>query len=233
MITRLLVYATLLINVSLASRTLVPAVIRDLHHKTIRRTHNLASDLRLAFRGILLPRAETNEHLVYCKSGKQAPFSSGGNTGGTDGNASSTGGADQTTVIGTTGSSGRGSSTSRGPSSSSTRAGSNPSPTVSPSSLWKLTNSYVCRSSVQRFDPFWQCYSKEATSSMAGTSLLVEIQQMVSISVTEPEWVLHSHFRDCGLYRPEYCGTYKFSVYLVNILSDFILIDSARADFWK
>ncbi|KAH9486693.1 putative glycosidase C21B10.07 [Psilocybe cubensis] len=137
-IAKLLIYASLLINLSLASRTLVPAAIRGLHHSTIRRTHNLASDLRLAFRGILLPRTETNEHIVYCKSGKQAPFNGGGDdSGGADGNTSSAVGTSgrQTTVIGS------GSSTSRRPLSSA--SSSSPSATATlPPSLWKLTNSY-------------------------------------------------------------------------------------------
>lgn len=147
MVIKHLLIAALLIDVSLASQTLVPGVLRSLHHKTIRRTHSLASDLRVAFRGILFPRAETSDHLVYCKSGNQAPFGGGSGTGaggGTDGN-------DQTTAGGSTRNSGSGSSTSRRPSSSisSTRTGTSPSPTVSASSLWKLTNSYVCHSSAE------------------------------------------------------------------------------------
>jgi hypothetical protein len=114
-----IIYAVFLIDLSLASKTLVPRVLNSLHQNAARQTHNLAQDLRVAFRSILVPRADADQHVVYCKPGKQAP--SGGGTSGS-GNA-------------TTSASG----TSRPPTSTSSNAGSSPTASSSP---WNLVNSY-------------------------------------------------------------------------------------------
>jgi len=116
-------YLVLLLDLSLASNTLVPGVLHSLHQNTARRTHNLAKDLRVAFRGILVPRADSREHVVYCKPGKQVHFGGGNNGGNTTATASISG-------------------ISRHPASTSTNPGSSPTASVLPSSPWKLVNTY-------------------------------------------------------------------------------------------
>jgi hypothetical protein len=133
-------YAVLLgINQTLASHTLVHRAIQKVQDDAIRHTHSLANDLRVAFSSVLLPRADTDQlnHVVYCKSGKQAVFGNG-NTG-SSGNSSSSGTASHT------GSSSSTSTISAGSSrpATSTNVGSSPTSVSTTPSLWKLTESHV------------------------------------------------------------------------------------------
>jgi len=122
----------LLVDLSLATQRLVPRVVQAVHHSAARRTHNLARDLRMAFGGILAPRADTgaSRHVVYCKPGKQVTFG-GGSGGGSPGNPNST---LSSTLSGASRTSGRPTSTS---------ASSKPTSTIPASSPWKLAESHV------------------------------------------------------------------------------------------
>jgi len=122
----------LLVDLSLATQRLVPRVVQAIHHSASRRTHSLARDLRMAFGGILAPRADTaaSRHVIYCKPGKQVTFG-GGSGRGNPGNTSST-------LSSTLSGAGR---TSRRP--TSTSASSKPTSTIPASSPWKLVESHV------------------------------------------------------------------------------------------
>ena len=129
-----LTYTFFLFDLSLATKSLVPRVLHGLHAHAARQTHSLARDLRVAFGGILAPRALAEQNVVYCKSAKQVPLS-----GGSLGNASASapaptggGGASQSTT--------------------STSAKAGPSSTAPSSSPWKLLNSYVCCTCAWPFD---------------------------------------------------------------------------------
>ncbi|KAF9056457.1 concanavalin A-like lectin/glucanase domain-containing protein [Panaeolus papilionaceus] len=129
---QILPISLLLLTAELASasksHSLVPRFIHDIHQTAVKRTHTLASDIRTAFNGILLPRdvSSVPARAVYCKPQKQAPLNNGG--GGNNG----TQGPFPT---GTSGSSSR--STTR------TRTQSNPSPTAPvAASPWKLIDSH-------------------------------------------------------------------------------------------
>lgn len=66
-------------NFSSGRNTLVSRAVHDIHRRAVRHTHSLARDLRLVFRGLLIPRASSNlQPVVYCKRGDQAPLVSGG-----------------------------------------------------------------------------------------------------------------------------------------------------------
>ncbi|PPQ63720.1 hypothetical protein CVT24_004300 [Panaeolus cyanescens] len=117
------------------SHSLVPRFVHDIHHNAVKRTHSLASDIRMAFNGILVPRdvSSAPQRVVYCKPRKQAPFTNGGGDNGGNNNTSST-----TPSTGSTVSTG-----STRP--SSTRIPNNPSTiptTPSPASPWKLIDSH-------------------------------------------------------------------------------------------
>lgn len=125
------IIAALFIEQSSASKTLVPGVIHSLHKRAARQTHSLAHDLRVAFQGILVPREVTNNHVVYCKPGKQTTFGGGGGVV----NSSSTASTSRSS----------GSSTSRRTGGSSTKTGSSAAATATVSSPWNLVNTYVRR----------------------------------------------------------------------------------------
>ena len=133
---RIQVCALLLaIDPSLASHTLVRRAVSTLHKKAVQQTHSLAQDLRMAFGGIIVPRADASEprHVVYCRPGRQTgqtPLGPSGTGSGT-GNSSTT----------VSGSSVGGGSTSRRPAPSTTKGGVTPSPSAS--SPWKLIDSHV------------------------------------------------------------------------------------------
>ncbi|KAF8167820.1 concanavalin A-like lectin/glucanase domain-containing protein [Crassisporium funariophilum] len=118
----------LLVDLSSSTRTLVPRAIHGLHQSALRRTHSLAHDLRVAFRGVLVPRANPSDvqHVVYCKPGKQTTFP-GPNSGPGGGTGNTT-----TTSTGRT----------TGRPTSSTPPGSKPTATVPASSPWKLTDAH-------------------------------------------------------------------------------------------
>jgi hypothetical protein len=123
----------LLVDLSLATQRLVPRVVQAVHHSAARRTHSLARDLRMAFGGILAPRADTgaSRHVVYCKPGKQVIFG-GGSGGGSPGNPNAT--QVSSTLSGASRTSARPTSTS---------ASSKPTSTIPASSPWKLVESHV------------------------------------------------------------------------------------------
>ena len=111
----------LLIDLSSARKTLVSRAVHDIHQRAVRQTHSLARDLRIAFGGVLVSRANNDvQHVVYCKQANQSPFVNGG---GGSGNIS------VTTSSGT---------------ATATKSGSTIAATPTPTSPWKLTNSYVC-----------------------------------------------------------------------------------------
>ncbi len=122
----LTIYAALLVvDQTLASHTLVRRAAHSIHQKAIWHTHNLAQDLRLAFGTMLVSRAsvDQSDHVVYCKSGSQAPFSNSGGNTTSSGSASPTGSTGQAT---------------------STKSGSSPtSTTTSAASPWNLVESHV------------------------------------------------------------------------------------------
>ncbi|KAJ3513119.1 hypothetical protein NLJ89_g3130 [Agrocybe chaxingu] len=141
MITHKLLVILLAANLSLASRTLVPGAIHSLHRRAVRHTHSLARDLRVAFGGILLPRAEESEQkrVVYCKPTKQTTFGTP-DTGTSSGN--------DTTIV-------AGSSTSRGrPSSTGSSALPSGTTTVPATSPWKLLDSHEGNSFFDGWDFF-------------------------------------------------------------------------------
>lgn len=121
------IYAALLaVDQTLASHTLVQRAAHSIHQKAIWHTHNLAQDLRVAFGTVLISRAnvESSDHVVYCKSGSQGPFSS------SEGNATSSASPTEST-----GSAGKATSTSAGSSPTST--------STSAASPWNLVESHV------------------------------------------------------------------------------------------
>ncbi|KDR85293.1 hypothetical protein GALMADRAFT_234074 [Galerina marginata CBS 339.88] len=122
-----LIYAVFLVDLSIASgsKVLVPRVLDSLHRNAARKTHNLAKDLRVAFGGILVPRADLSQHVVYCKPGKQVTFGSG-----------------TSTTVGSSGNATASASGTRHPTSTSSKLGSSPTPTSPASSPWRLVNSY-------------------------------------------------------------------------------------------
>ena len=104
----------LLVNFSSGQKTFVSRAVHNIHRRAVRQTHNLASDLRTAFTGFLIPRESGDiQHVVYCKRGEQSPFVNGGS-----GNISAP------------------------KSATTTQSGSKP--TASATSPWKLADSYVC-----------------------------------------------------------------------------------------
>jgi len=129
-----LIYIFFLIDLSLASKSLVPRVLHGLHHSAAQRTHSLARDLRVAFDGILASRADSNQNVVYCKPGKQVPLAAG-----TSGNGSISGSA----AASASGTSQR----------ATTTAKAGPGPTAS-SSPWKLVSSYQGNSFFDGWDFF-------------------------------------------------------------------------------
>jgi len=126
---------------SLASHTLIRRV-SQLHRQAIRQSHSLAQDLRVAFGGILVPRADpsTTRHVVYCKPGKQTPLGPSPVTGGNNGTSTST----KSSGGGATG------STSRRPTSTK----GSPGPSATPSSPWNLVNSHQGQSFFEGWDFF-------------------------------------------------------------------------------
>lgn len=122
----------LVVDPSLASHTLVRRAVSTLHQKAVQQTHSLAQDLRMAFGGIIVPRADASEprHVVYCRPGRQRPLGPSGSGSGT-GNSSTT----------VSSSSVGGGSTSRRPAPTTTKGGVTPSPSAS--SPWKLIDSHV------------------------------------------------------------------------------------------
>jgi len=110
----------LLVNFSSGQKTLVSRAVHDIRQRAVRQTHNLARDLRIAFGGLLRPRASGDtQHVVYCKRGNQSPFVVGGS-----GNVSVTqsGGTPHPATP--------------------TQSGSKPTATTTPTAPWKLANSY-------------------------------------------------------------------------------------------
>jgi len=64
-----------MVNFSSGRNTLVSRAVHDIHRRAVHHTHSLARDLRLVFRGLLIPRASSNlQPVVYCKRGDQSPF---------------------------------------------------------------------------------------------------------------------------------------------------------------
>jgi hypothetical protein len=124
----------LLVDLSFATQRLVPRVVQTLHQGAARHTHSFARDLRVAFGGILAPRADpgASHHVVYCKPGKQVTFGSG--SGGGTGNPNN-GNSTSTSTLG------RASRTSRY--QTSTTASSKPTSTTAVVSPWKLVESHV------------------------------------------------------------------------------------------
>jgi len=109
----------LLVNFSSGQKTLVSRAVHDIHQRAVRRTHNLARDLRIAFGGVLISRASGDvQHVVYCKRGSQSPFVNGG------------------------GGSGNVSTATSGVTATATQSGSNPTATTTAASPWKLANAY-------------------------------------------------------------------------------------------
>ena len=129
------------LDLSLAStsHTLVPRALQKLHRNVARQTHSLANDLRVALRSVLLPRAESNQHVIYCKSGNQAVFNNGNDAGTPPATGSTAAHSGSNTLNPST-------STRRPTGSVSSSATGGSSPTSSPnlpSSPWRLVNSYV------------------------------------------------------------------------------------------
>ena len=67
----------LLVNYSSGRKTFVTRAAHDIHQMAIHRTHSLARDLRIAFGGYFIRRAD-NQRVVYCKRGDQSPLVDGG-----------------------------------------------------------------------------------------------------------------------------------------------------------
>src|ERR1700734_1433984 len=112
----------LLVNFSSGRKTFITRAAHDIHQMAIRHTHNLASDLRIAFGGYLIRRESSdNQHVVYCKRGDQSPLLNGGSGG--SGNVSAT------------------ELTSK---SHATATHSSSTPKATTTSPWKLDKSYVC-----------------------------------------------------------------------------------------
>ncbi|KAF8912952.1 concanavalin A-like lectin/glucanase domain-containing protein [Gymnopilus junonius] len=129
------IFILFLIDLSFASKSLVPRALHGLRHSAAQQTHSLARDLRIAFSGILASRADSNQNVVYCKPGKQVPFAAGAS-----GNGNVTGPAGANT-----------SGTSQRVTVTATKTG--PSPTAS-SSPWKLISSYQGNSFFDGWDFF-------------------------------------------------------------------------------
>lgn len=124
----------LVVYTAQASQTLVRRTVDGIQLEAARRTHSLATDLRIAFSGIL-PRAVSPSsqprNVVYCKPAKQVPVSVGpGGATVTHGNATST--------ITGTGTVTRTRTTGR---STATKTSLSPSPTAT--SPWNLLESHV------------------------------------------------------------------------------------------
>lgn len=140
--------ALIAVDHALASHTLIQRAAHDIHQRAVRHTHNLAQDLRIAFGGMLIPRAavEQPNHVVYCKSGKQAPFGTGPSGGGNSSATSS--GTQPASTGGSTNAGGLpASSTVTRTGFSTTSSGSSPTGAPSsstPSSQWSLAESHVC-----------------------------------------------------------------------------------------
>lgn len=114
----------LLVNFSSGQKTLVSRAVHDIHQRAVRRTHNLARDLRIAFGGVLISRASGDaQHVVYCKRGSQSPFVNGGGSGNV-------------------------STATSGVTATATQSGSNPTATTTAASPWKLANAYVCHNAL-------------------------------------------------------------------------------------
>ena len=123
----------LVVYTAQASQTLVRRTVDGIQLEAARRTHSLATDLRIAFSGIL-PRAVSPSsqprNVVYCKPAKQVPVSVGpGGATVTHGNATSTVGTGTVTRTRTTGR------------STATKTSLSPSPTAT--SPWNLLESHV------------------------------------------------------------------------------------------
>lgn len=119
----------LLVNLSSGRKTLVSRAVHNIRQRAVRQTHNLARDLRIAFRGVLIPRASGDtQHVVYCRQGTQVPFITKGPGNVTSGGTSSF-------------------------AATSTKSSSEPTPTTTPTSPWKLANSYVCYNRLLAFIP--------------------------------------------------------------------------------
>ena len=128
----------LLVNFSFGQKTFVTRAAHDIHQIAVHHTHNLARDLRIAFGGYFIRRAN-NKRVVYCKRAEQSPLVNGGPVDGgpVDGGPVDGGPANV--------SSSKSHSTATQSSSTlkptPTQSSSTPKPT--PTSPWKLTNSYV------------------------------------------------------------------------------------------
>ena len=117
MIFRLYFVYIILLSVDFSSgrKSFVTRTAYDIHQMAVRHTHNLARDLRIAFRvgGNRIRASNGNQNVVYCKRGDQSPLVNGP---GGSGNVSS----------------------------SATRSSSTPKATATATSPWKLFQSYVC-----------------------------------------------------------------------------------------
>ena len=185
----LTIYAALLaVDPTIASHTLVRRAAHSIHQKAIWHTHNLAQDLRLAFGTMLVSRAsvDQSDHVVYCKSGSQAPFSNSG------GNATSSASPTESTGQAT-----------------STKSGSSPtSTTTSAASPWNLVESHVGYLVFAVICFIERACRKDRISSMNGLFLLVRILRMVSWSfLSQYHSILSSRVRHCHLHRSKHCGT--------------------------
>jgi hypothetical protein len=125
-----------------ASYTLVPRAVHNLHEHAVRRTHSLAQDIRVAFGGILVPRAADPavKHVVYCKSGPPNQVILGGG-GGLDNTTMTVPGGSTYTPPSAPSPSSTQSSSSSSKTSSSKGGSSTAAP--SPSSPWKLVETHV------------------------------------------------------------------------------------------
>ena len=106
----------LLINFSSGQKTFATRAAHDIHQIAVHHTHKLARDLRIAFGGYFIRRADS-QRAVYCKrTEQQSPLVNG-------------------TPVNVT-------ITKLPP--TSTQSGSTSKATPTPTSPWKLSKSYVC-----------------------------------------------------------------------------------------
>lgn len=138
---------------SYASFGVFPRALKSVHRTTARHTHSLARDLRVAFGGVLAPRAAgpssssssalINNHVVYCRPGKQ-----GGGNGGNGGGVVQGNGTSSVTASG--------SGSTHSSSTSGTRTATVATPiSTQTSSPWKLQQSH----SGQTFFDDWDFFT--------------------------------------------------------------------------
>ncbi|PFH54734.1 glycoside hydrolase family 16 protein [Amanita thiersii Skay4041] len=119
---------SLLLISDFAEASIFGRSLHKAHTRAVAHTHNLARDLRVAFSGILLSRADgpQKQQVLYCRASGR-----GGNTNNTDGGSGGTNHTAHSTVSGSTSSTG-----------TKTSSGSSATPTAPVSSPWKLVETH-------------------------------------------------------------------------------------------